>query len=243
MKTKTSKVRPIEPAGPVTETKLPDGTTEVAFKISAKDGNAILQECAKAEKTRKKLADMTPEERKAEIKRLEDEVKAIEAELGIGKKKRDRKKHGCELYCDGSADLIITDPCYVFRSDDWGEVVKLLQGLGTVNGALAPQILEYGGLKMIIADTIFGDWRCELSDELHGKLGTFTADAGCVCALQLPYKDSVSRFKGLRRMQWLRIPRFAGTVRICHQNGRCWVEGKGSYKDGLLPGFKSIQIG
>lgn len=241
---KKRKPAPIEPVGPVTETKIPDGTAEVAFKISTQDGNAVLKECAKAEKGRKKIEAMTPEERKAELRRLEAEVKAIEAQLGLGKKKeRNRRKHVCELSCDGSADLIVTDPCYVFRGDDWGEVIDLFHGMATVNGALAPQLLEHGGLKMIIADTIFGDWCCEVEDSLRHGLGTFTADSGCVCALQLPYKDAVSRFKGIARMCWLRIPRFAGTVRICHQNGRCWVEGKGSYKDGLLPGFKSIQIG
>lgn len=241
---KNRKPAPIEPVGPVTETKLQDGTTEVTFKISAKDGNAILKECARAEKAQKKLENMTLEERKAEVERLEAEVKALEAQLGLGKKKeRDRKKHVCEMDCDGSADLIVTDPCYVFHGDAWREVIDLFQGMATVNGALAPQELEHAGLKMVIADTIFGDWCCEVKDSLQGKLGTFTADAGCVCALQLTYKDAVSRFKGINRMCWLRIPRFAGTVRICHQNGKCWVEGKGSYKDGLLPGFRSTQIG
>lgn len=185
--------------------------------------------------------DLTLEERKAEIARLEAQVKAIEAELGLGRKKRDRKKHGCEMYGDGTRDLVITDPCYLFHGDEWGEIIRLVQGMGTINGALAPQELEHAGLKMVIAGTIWGDWACEVRDDLHGKIGVFGADSGCVCVTQLPYAEARKRLKGIPRFCFCRIPRFAGTVRICHQNGRCWVEGKGSYKGGLLPGFKSIQ--
>lgn len=160
------------------------------------------------------------------------------------KKERDRKKHAFSMTCDGSRDLIVTDPCYLYPDpDEWEHVISLFEGMGTVNGALAPQELTAFGLTMGIADTIFGDWYCAVWDRLQFDIGTFGADAGLVCCAYLPYKEAVHRLKGIPRKLWLRIPKFAGMVRICHQNGRCWVEGSGSYTGGRLPGFKSTQIG
>ena len=151
---------------------------------------------------------------------------------------KDRKRHTCELVCAGTKDLVITDPCYVFNPEDWGKVIELFQGMGTVNGALAPQILEYHGLKMVIADTIFGDWCCDIVNEGE-TLGSFTADAGCVCCVCLSEQEWRRRLKHIKPFQRTVLKKFKGSVKICHQNGRCWVEGAGD----LVGKFKSKQVG
>lgn len=72
------------------------------------------------------------------------------------------KKHFC-------GDIIITDPCYIAKDDDW------------------PDFLDaaYDGeneIKTFIErDTIYGDWSCTVFDTISRKeIGTFCADAGFV---------------------------------------------------------------
>ena len=76
------------------------------------------------------------------------------------------------MYFDG--DIIITDPCYVCKGDDWE-----LSGYG--------REMEKLGIKTYMTrDTIYGDWGCTVVEsKTRKKLGNFCADAGLVSVLLL----------------------------------------------------------
>lgn len=151
----------------------------------------------------------------------------------------DRHKHVCELDCDGSKNLVITDPCYLFKGDTLEKAFQLLEGMGMVNGHMAPQQMRFDGLDMVVADTIFGDWSCCVNDRDNGKLlGTFTADAGCVCIVCLSDDEVRERLSRVPTSCRCVLGSFSGRARICHLNGRCWVEGEG-VSSGSRVQFKS----
>ena len=79
-------------------------------------------------------------------------------------------------YFDG--DIIITDPCYVLKHDDW-------------NGY--EENFEHIGIKQSMArDTLYGDWSCTTYNSDTGEvLGEFCADAGMVSVLSL---DEILRY-------------------------------------------------
>lgn len=162
------------------------------------------------------------------------------------KLKPDCRKYTCALKCDGrdGLDLVITDPCYVFRGEEWYEAIGLFEGMGTVNGALAPQEFSFYGRNMVIADTIFGDWCCELRSPEAGRIGMFTADAGMVCMLRMPHDEAVKLFNNIPEMCWACLPKFDGTASISHYRGKCRVTGSGRIdgSDSTIT-FKSVQIG
>lgn len=76
------------------------------------------------------------------------------------------------VHFDG--DIIITDPCYIMKNDDWSNT-------------------DYGGNMNAIGiehymtrDTIFGDWSCTTYDSNTNKpIGNFCADAGLVSVIAL----------------------------------------------------------
>ena len=77
-------------------------------------------------------------------------------------------------------DIIITDPCYIIRSDneltddDWGmcEYGSYMEALGIRN--------------YLTHDTIYGDWGCTVFDtNSEEELGNFCADAGLVSVFLL----------------------------------------------------------
>lgn len=163
------------------------------------------------------------------------------------KPKRDCRRHTCVLKCNGrddGMDLVVTDPCYVFRGEEWHEAIRLFEGMGTVNGALAPQEFTHAGISMVIADTIFGDWCCRLMSPEEGNVGMFTADAGMVCLLRMPHDEAVKRFSNIPKMCWACLPKFDGTAAISHYRGKCKVSGCGLIdgSDGAIT-FNSVQIG
>lgn len=71
-------------------------------------------------------------------------------------------------------DIIITDPCYICKDDDWhrcncGDNMEVL-GINTY----------------ICRDTIYGDWSCTTFNSDTGKdIGCFCADAGMVAVFLL----------------------------------------------------------
>lgn len=74
-------------------------------------------------------------------------------------------------------DILITDPCYLIKHEDWG-----CSNLGK----FLPSIMH--------RDTIYGDWSCTVFErplENAKILGTFCADAGEVCVV---LKSDVERY-------------------------------------------------
>ena len=73
-------------------------------------------------------------------------------------------------------DIIITDPCYILKSDnDWKR-------------SDCGYHLELLGIKHFMTrDTIYGDWGCTVFDlnNNHAELGQFCADAGMVSVMLL----------------------------------------------------------
>lgn len=83
-----------------------------------------------------------------------------------------------EIYLDSDekhfhGDIIITDPCYVIKDDDWGDVVS-----GKPVTAELPSTM--------IRDTLYGDWSCTTLNTLTKEpIGNFCADAGMVAVFVL----------------------------------------------------------
>lgn len=71
-------------------------------------------------------------------------------------------------------DIIITDPCYITKNDDWSrcEYGERMERLGIRN--------------CICRDTIYGDWSCTtFNSDTDEELGKFCADAGMVAVFDL----------------------------------------------------------
>lgn len=66
-------------------------------------------------------------------------------------------------------DIIITDPCYICKDDDWD---KCCYG----------EDMEALGIHTYLCrDTIYGDWSCTtFNSDTKEKIGDFCADAGMV---------------------------------------------------------------
>lgn len=90
--------------------------------------------------------------------------------------------HADERYIDSKpmsfdGDIIITDPCYIIRSDarlDWEE------------SQYGSEMENLGFTTYMTRDTIYGDWGCTVKDtKTHKVLGYFCADAGLVSVFLL----------------------------------------------------------
>lgn len=85
-------------------------------------------------------------------------------------------------------DIIITDPCYIMRDEDFENVAN--EDIGKMDDW---EICEYGsnmerlGFKnYLTSDTEYGDWSCTTYKEgTKEKLGSFCADAGLVSVFLL----------------------------------------------------------
>ena len=79
-----------------------------------------------------------------------------------------------EMIADGDT-LIITDPCYLLRDEDWDE-------LGNTYGYdnLKKYLTEKHNFgELVCGDTGFGDWsNMIIEDDTDKEVGRFTADAG-----------------------------------------------------------------
>ena len=72
-------------------------------------------------------------------------------------------------------DIIITDPCYVIKDEDWSHVCDHIY---------EPTIDLIPG--SIMRDTIYGDWSCTVFDKKTKEpIGHFCADAGMVAVFDL----------------------------------------------------------
>lgn len=91
--------------------------------------------------------------------------------------KEDRAKEGqlaAKVVVFDNEDIVITDPCYIFKGDDWR---------GCDYGRTAD---VYGIDKYICRNTIYGDWSCTtFNSDTKEAIGRFCADAGLVCVASL----------------------------------------------------------
>jgi len=80
-------------------------------------------------------------------------------------------------------DIIITDPCYIFRDEDWDKYCE------DFNDSF---IKELGFTNYIWESTIYGDWSCTtINKDTNEKIGRFCADAGLVGVF---LKDEVDKY-------------------------------------------------
>lgn len=118
-------------------------------------------------------------------------------------------------------DIVITDPCYLIESrEDWLEICRILDKDST------PQLAPERHGKMILANTLYGDWFCELArhdGESTETVGNFAADSGtvCVAALTAEYE---SQLGGRCPDLFTVIRGFTGKAVITHRRGECVVE-------------------
>ena len=113
--------------------------------------------------------------------------KMVEVENCVNKKLKEclYYRHGFERFLDSEpmefdGDIIITDPCYVARGDDWDRC-----GYGYE--------MEILGINHYMTrDTIYGDWSCTVystkktgGKKRREKIGEFCADAGLVSVFLL----------------------------------------------------------
>lgn len=68
-------------------------------------------------------------------------------------------------------DIIITDPCYICKDDDWSMLDYSDESL----------MDELGFKNYLVEPTVYGDWSCTTIDRDSSKpIGRFCADAGLV---------------------------------------------------------------
>lgn len=89
------------------------------------------------------------------------------------------------MYFNG--DVVITDPCYVFKDEHWSGICK--EELPDGSLSLRPFLKK----NFICQPTIYGDWRCTVfdKDDSDNVYGEFTADAGMVAVMLL---DDILRY-------------------------------------------------
>lgn len=105
-------------------------------------------------------------------------------------------------------DIIITDPCYISKENDWPEFYE------------NPPMSNY-----MIRDTIYGDWSCSCwNTDSEEILGQFCADAGLVGVFS---RDEVRQYnpdfeKEYANIQWgwTLIKDFKGTVQFVIKKSR-----------------------
>jgi len=106
-------------------------------------------------------------------------------------------------------DIVITDPCYVVKDEDWGK------------SSYGRDLKVFGVTNYLTRDTLYGDWSCTAYslDEGGKPIGEFCADAGLVSVLSL--RDAVKKIN-LNFEQWAKdhdwcvtiIKNFTGFVQI-----------------------------
>lgn len=109
-------------------------------------------------------------------------------------------------------DIIITDPCYVSKEDEW------------------PEFYENSS-NFMIRDTIYGDWSCTCWDTNTKKeIGQFCADAGLVGVFSREevnqYNPDFEKEYANRKWCWTLIENFKGTVRFIVKKSRFKYKGE-----------------
>jgi len=102
----------------------------------------------------------------------EKDVKPLIKELMEYRRDYDRYLDSEPMEFDG--DIIITDPCYFIKDEDWGR------------SDYGEDVEELGLIHYMARDTIYGDWSCSVFDaESKEVIGRFCADAGMVAVVSL----------------------------------------------------------
>lgn len=132
--------------------------------------------------------------------------------------------------------IIITDPCYICKDEDWDEIM------------FDDDLSQIGFKTSIKEDTIYGDWSCTTfnsgkSDpkEIRTKylnanyntpfrFGKFCADAGQVCVV---YVTDVMKYNPeffTKYGQWCYtiIPNFDGEIEYCVEDDEAFIIGIGN---------------
>lgn len=120
-------------------------------------------------------------------------------------------------------DIIITDPCYIFRDKDWDTYCENFN----------PEfITELGFTKYLWESTIYGDWSCTTFDRQGTIIGEFCADAGLVGVFLLKevlkynpkYDDHIDNLFCVTH-----IKKFDGDIKyIINKKGDAQIIGKGN---------------
>jgi hypothetical protein len=83
-------------------------------------------------------------------------------------------------------DIIITDPCYVIKDDDWDDFLKNSHLHSWDNDGIYNKIDSKYIKGMMFRDTLYGYWSCTTYDTNTKKeIGNFCADAGLVSVMDL----------------------------------------------------------
>lgn len=99
-------------------------------------------------------------------------------------------------------DIIITDPCYVAKDEDW------------------PAFYENPPMsKCMIRDTLYGDWGCTCwNTNTKEEIGQFCADAGLVGVFSREevnkYNPEFEKEYGNRKWCWTLIENFKGKIQF-----------------------------
>lgn len=123
--------------------------------------------------------------------------------------------------------LIITDPCYIMKDEDWD---KYTSNLSIPLDEFLRSRYNFG--EVIACDTGVGDWSNEIVDSNENVLGRFCADAGMVIVCtasdfanyggdEEKLRDYAS--KGLATI----IPDYSGTIVAEEVSGMVVLKGTG----------------
>ena len=130
-------------------------------------------------------------------------------------------------------DIIITDPCYVMRSDAYNDNDWDRCGYGSKMENLG----SFTEDKYATADTIYGDWGCTTYNlDTDEEIGSFCADAGLVSVFSLEQVQAYNPKYDPMKSPWCAtvIRDFTGdvTLKTKFDEATCeitrYVEGRGS---------------
>lgn len=126
-----------------------------------------------------------------------------------------------EMIADNDT-LIITDPCYIMRDEDWD---NWLDSETPLTNYLREKH-NFG--ELIAGDTGYGDWSNTIYNSATGeKIGHFTADAGmvivCTASDLTNYgydKDELDRLHSLGCLAI--IPNYSGHIQLDYEESESW---------------------
>lgn len=83
--------------------------------------------------------------------------------------------------------IVITDPCYVIKSEDWSHYLDV-----TDFGSIYQ--VDYDGMKHIISDTLYGDWSCTTIKTLQDNVLQHTANVHDSIDKLIMYEEGLAEF-------------------------------------------------
>lgn len=118
--------------------------------------------------------------------------------------------------------LIITDPCYIMREEDWDRWIGMAFSDNPIE--LDTYLRKYHNFGEVIAcDTGYGDWSNEIIElETGNCLGEFTADAGmvivCTASDLSNYGYDKEKIEDLQERGCLTIiPNYSGDIELVYE--------------------------